>query len=190
MEDSYEDANEDNKNNNINNINKKEEIKNDEIDNSKIIRENQIKKENFNENEIINEEENKKLSSKEIPEVSIKPIEHRDTIKIMGDEEIKTNFNNNAYYLGNLFMDIVNKYNGQNDLKVKRRLVRNTITKKKKEKKEEPKAEDILFNFNDIINVQLNEVKQNTLAYLDKAKIELDKRYCSYIIRIKIINPY
>ena len=187
MEDTYEDANEDNKNNNINSINKEEDIKNDEIDNSKIIKENQSKKENFNENEIINEEENKKLSSKEIQEISIKPIEHRDTIKIMGDEEIKTNFNNNAYYLGNLFMDIVNKYNGQNDLKVKRRLVRNTITKKKKEKKEEPKAEDILFNFNDIINVQLNEVKQNTLAYLDKAKIELDKRYCSYI---KKINDY
>ena len=54
MEDTYEDANEDNKNNNINNINKEEDIKNDEIDNSKIIKENQSKKENFNENEIIN----------------------------------------------------------------------------------------------------------------------------------------
>jgi len=187
MEDIYEDIKEDKNSINDENSNKKEENNNINIpkkeSNKKVdIYENEIIGENIN-----NEEENQKLSTNEIIEINSNPIERRDTIKIIGDEEIKTNFNNNSYYLGNLFMDIVNKYDEENDLKEKRRLLRNTISQKKKVKKEEPKAEIHSFNFNDIINVQLNEVKQNTLSYLDKAKIELDKRYSSYI---KKINDY
>ena len=45
-------------------------------------------------------------------------------------------------------------------------------------------TEEQSFNFSDLINVQLNEVKQNTLSYLDKAKMELDKRYSLYINKI------
>ena len=187
MEDIYEDVKEDKNSINDENSNKKEENNNINIpkkeSNKKVdIYENEIIGENIN-----NEEENQKFSTNEIIEINSNPIERRDTIKIIGDEEIKTNFNNNSYYLGNLFMDIVNKYDEENDLKEKRRLLRNTISQKKKVKKEEPKAEIHSFNFNDIINVQLNEVKQNTLSYLDKAKIELDKRYSSYI---KKINDY
>ena len=187
MEDIYEDIKEDRNSINDENSNKKEENNNINIpkkeSNKKVdIYENEIVGEN-----IINEEENQKFSTNEIIEINKNPIDRRDTIKIMGDDEIKTNFNNNSYYLGNLFMDIVNKYDEENDLKEKRRLLRNTISQKKKVKKEEPKAEIHSFNFNDIINVQLNEVKQNTLSYLDKAKIELDKRYSSYI---KKINDY
>ena len=187
MEDIYEDVKEDKNSINDENSNKKEENNNINIpkkeSNKKVdIYENEIVGEN-----IINEEENQKFSTNEIIEINKNPIDRRDTIKIMGDDEIKTNFNNNSYYLGNLFMDIVNKYDEENDLKEKRRLLRNTISQKKKVKKEEPKAEIHSFNFNDIINVQLNEVKQNTLSYLDKAKIELDKRYSSYI---KKINDY
>ena len=187
MEDIYEDVKEDKNSINDENSNKKEENNNINIpkkeSNKKVdIYENEIVGEN-----IINEEENQKFSTNEIIEINKNPIDRRDTIKIMGDDEIKTNFNNNSYYLGNLFMDIVNKYDEENDLKEKRRLLRNTISQKKKVKQEEPKAEIHSFNFNDIINVQLNEVKQNTLSYLDKAKIELDKRYSSYI---KKINDY
>ena len=187
MEDIYEDVKEDKNSINDENSNKKEENNNINIpkkeSNKKVdIYENEIVGEN-----IINEEENQKFSTNEIIEINKNPIDRRDTIKIMGDDEIKTNFNNNSYYLGNLFMDIVNKYDEENDLKEKRRLLRNTISQKKKVKIEEPKAEIHSFNFNDIINVQLNEVKQNTLSYLDKAKIELDKRYSSYI---KKINDY
>ena len=187
MEDIYEDVKEDK-----NNINDENSKKKEDIDNLNIPKKESNKKVDIYENEIIgeninNEEENQKLSTNEIIEINSNPIERRDTIKIIGDEEIKTNFNNNSYYLGNLFMDIVNKYDEENDLKEKRRLLRNTISQKKKVKKEEPKAEIHSFNFNDIINVQLNEVKQNTLSYLEKAKIELDKRYCSYI---KKINDY
>ena len=32
--------------------------------------------------------------------------------------------------------------------------------------------------------MQLNEVKQNTLAYLDKVKSELDEKYSLYIQKI------
>ena len=113
-------------------------------------------------------------------------ISKHDLVKITGDEEIKTNFNNNSYYLGNLFMDVVNKYKIENDSNKSRKLLRKTI-KNKRIKEEEPKAKINSFNFNDIINVQLNEVKQNTLSYLDRVKDELDKRYSTYI---KKINDY
>ena len=188
MEDSYEDTNK----LKTNIKNDENNIKTEDIDNSKIQKKDPNNKINIYENEIIEgsiniEEENQKLSTNEIIEIINNPVEHRDTIKITGDEEIKTNFNNNSYYLGNLFMDIVNKYDGENELKEKRQLVRNTLSKKKILTNEEPKDEIHTFNFNDIINVQLNEVKQNTLSYLDKAKTELDKRYCLYI---KKINDY
>ena len=53
--------------------------------------------------------------------------------------------------------------------------------------RESIKSAQELFNFNDIINLQLDEVKQNTLSFLDKAIQELEKRYSLYI---KNINQY
>ena len=98
------------------------------------LNQNEINEENIN-----NEEENQKLSlmiNDNIKKMK-KPIEKCDTLKITGDEEVKTNFHNNAYYLGNLFMDIVNKYDGEKDLKEKRQLLRSTISRKKKVKRTE-----------------------------------------------------
>ena len=188
MEDESNKINEENKNNILEKDAKKTEetncikILNKDSNKNLDLYENEISEDNIN-----NEEENQIISTNDNCDKIENKIERRDTTKIIGDEEIKTNFNNNAYYLGNLFMDIVNKYDAENDLKERRRLLRNTISKKKKVLKEEPKAEIHSFNFNDIINVQLNEVKQNTLSYLDRAKSELDKRYSSYI---KKINDY
>ena len=177
MEETNEDINKDKNNNTIDEENSE---KIEEMDNSKLSNKDSSKKINTYENDIIgeninNEEESQKSSSIEINGIK-SPVERRDTTKITGDEVIKTYFNKNSYYLGNLFMDIVNKYDGENDLKERRQLLRKTISNKKI-MKEELKAEIHPFNFNDIINVQLNEVKQNTLSYLDKAKSELDKIY-------------
>ena len=188
MKDLSEDIKEEKNNNNEEDEAKKSE----EANNINIIDKNSIIQKELYENEIIEdnnnkEEENQIISSNDILEKMQNPIEKKDTTKITGDEEIKTNFNNNSYYLGNLFMDIVNQYDGESELKEHRQLLRNTISKKKIRLKKEQKTEIHSFNFNDIINAQLNEVKQNTLSYLDKAKSELDKRYSSYI---KKINDY
>ena len=186
MDETYEDASEDKKNenaeNNINNIEETENSKKIEQESEKKIEvsENELKEENINNN---NEEEIQKLSTEDKNEKILNLLDRKETLKITGDDVIKTNLNNNAYYLGNLFMDIVNKYDGENDIKESRQLLRKTIYKKK-ENKEIPKTEIHSFNFNDIINVQLNEVKQNTLSYLEKARYELDKRYSSYIQKI------
>ena len=100
--------------------------------------------------------------------------------KIKGEEEIETYSSNNLYYLGNLFRDVVNKYDMENDKEDEPRQFIEKITEKQI-------IEDQAFNFSELINVQLNEVKQNTLSYLDKAKMELEKRYSLYI---KKINEY
>ena len=132
MEDIYEDVKEDK-----NNINDENSKKKEDFDNLNIPKKESNKKVDIYENEIIgennnNEEENQKFSTNEIIEINSNPIERRDTIKIIGDEEIKTNFNNNSYYLGNLFMDIVNKYDEENDLKEKRRYLGIQFHKKRK----------------------------------------------------------
>ena len=183
---------------------RKDEIKNEVIEEIKEVSKNEINEEINNElkneikDEIKEESKNEIIEIKEKAKSEIKDetkennqnfIDKKDTMKITGDNEIKTNFNYNAYFLGNLFMDIVNKYDKENDTNVKesRQLLRNTISKKNIVRKEEPKDKIHSFNFNDIINAQLNEVKQNALSYLEKAKSELDKRYTSYI---KKINDY
>ena len=177
-----------------NNSTPKETENKEEINNLNVINtenNNSTPKENENKEEIINtEEESQKIQINEVKENNQNNNNYkRDNLKITGDNEIKTNFNYNAYFLGNLFMDIVNKYDKENDINIKesRQLLRSTISKKKNVKKEEPKDKIHSFNFNEIISVKLNEVKQNTLSYLEKAKSELDKRYSSYI---KKINDY
>ena len=47
-----------------------------------------------------------------------------------------------------------------------RKLIRKTICKKNQmSQRESIKSDQELFNFNDIINLQLDEVKQNTLSF-------------------------
>ena len=166
---------------NDNKIEEKLKISNNIEDNTK-------KKEN-NENKIENEEDRLKIEIiKEDKEEKLNIEEKQETSKIIGDEEIINSSSNNLYYLGNLFRDVVNKYDQEKEnMNETRKLIRKTISKKKKNLNDNPITQQQPFNFNDIINVQLNEVKQNTLSYLDKAKSELDKRYSLYI---KKINKY
>ena len=125
--------------------------------------------------------------------------------KIKGDEN-ENNLNNNinnSYYLGNLFRDVINKYDMEKnkDITESRLFLRRTLylknkakekeqeKEKEKEKdneneKEVPIADKQKFNFNDMINEQLNEVKQNTLSYLEKAKTDLGIKYSLYIQKI------
>ena len=110
-----------------------------------------------------------------------------ETISEKNAKEEDDTSSNNLFYLGNLFKNVVDKYDQQKEVDEEpRQLLRKTLTQKKISKTSQIKEEQS-FNFNDIINVQLNEVKQNTLLYLDKAKMELDRRYTSYI---KKINEY
>lgn len=115
--------------------------------------------------------------------------ERLSAIKFIKDEKPDStqginSSNNNLYYLGNLFNDVINKYDIENkeedeprQFLEKSKIHRKTIYDNRKVPQE-------TFNFNDLINIQLNEVKQSTLSYLDKAKLELDKKYTSYIHKI------
>ena len=164
----------------INNKENKNEIKTNEkeeiINNSN----NESNKEILSKDNII---ENKKEDNNNIKKGSfIKFIEDKnpEISKIKGEEEIETSSNNNLYYLGNLFRDVVNKYDMENEKNEEPR----QLIEKTKIFTEKPIIEDQSFNFSELINVQLNEVKQSTLSYLDKAKNELDKRYSIYINKI------
>ena len=188
---------------NIDNENKKEvqkeeqkEEKKEEKDENKIENEENISKQDLQaeEEKIIgnyNEEDSQKQSpgnnnSIERYNSEFSNFEEKqETSKIIGDVvEIKNTSSNNLYYLGNLFRDVVNKYDMENEnINEKRKLIRKTISKKNK-LNDNPITEQQPFNFNDIINVQLNEVKHNTLSYLEKAKSTLDKRYTDYIQKI------
>ena len=107
-----------------------------------------------------------------------------DTSKIKGEDDSENFSNKNLYYLGNLFRDVVNKYDMENEKDEEpRQLIEKTISHSKA-LTEKRITEDQTFNFSELINVQLNEVKQNTLSYLEKAKVELDKRYSIYIRKI------
>ena len=173
--------NQDDNNDNKNNIEQNEKrltIDNpNSEDNKNEIKEGIIK----TENEIIEEDNQKQFHDNINPETNIE--EKPETSKIIGDVETRTSSSNNLYYLGNLFRDVVNKYDKEkDDMNETRKLIRKTI--KKNILNNNIISEQQPFNFNDIINVQLNEVKQNTLSYLDKAKNELDKRYSLYIQKV------
>jgi hypothetical protein len=145
-----------------------------------------------NSSEIVDKEE-KQDTSKIVDDIegknsskTMNVISGQESSNIVGDIEGKTNSTNNLFYLGNLFRDVVNKYD-KNDVKMteSRKLIRKTISKKNKNEALMTKQEP--FNFYDIIKIQLNEVKQKALSYLDNAKKELDKRYSIYI---QNINEY
>ena len=163
----------------------KDNVHEDKTDNINIKEYNSSKIKNLK-----NEEDNKKLSGKNLNERYNSELtnieEKQETSKITGDIEMKDSSSNNLIYLGNLFRDLVNKYEEKGNMKETRKLIRKTISKKNKIS-DNQETEQQPFNFNDIINIQLNEAKQNTLSYLEKAKNELDKRYSLYI---KKINNY
>lgn len=122
------------------------------------------------------------LKNKDINSEKISCIQFEDDEK--GELLKEKNPYNNLYYLGNLFRDVVNKYDaGDKNDEEPRQFLDKTISQAKSTK-EIKNIENKHFNFNELINIQLNEVKQNTLSYLDKAKFELDKKYSLYIQKI------
>ena len=122
------------------------------------------------------------LKNKDINSEKISCIQFEDDEK--GELLKEKNPYNHLYYLGNLFRDVVNKYDaGDKNDEEPRQFLDKTISQAKSTK-EIKNIENKHFNFNELINIQLNEVKQNTLSYLDKAKFELDKKYSLYIQKI------
>ena len=193
--------NEDNdESNNENKINEdlNEEIEKDEIikkmDNEIYLSENKnnnksehssFSKEDSSKN-IINLEQNNKNTSLQNQIINNEGISCIKFIKEEKNDSIKGSSNSNLYFLDNLFRDVVNKYDlekKENDDEEPRQLIKKTLSKSRISI-ENQNTENDPFNFNDLINVQLNEVKQNTLSYLDKAKLELDKKYSLYINKI------
>ena len=174
--------------NNISDISFKEQ-ENKEINfNSKneIFNENSLedKNENSKDNNIKNEQDIFKtpLKKKEIN------TERLSCIKFINEEKrdsSKENISsNNLFYLGNLFRDVVNKYDTKDKIEDEPRQFLEKTISQAKSSIENNNTENDSFNFNELINIQLNEVKQNTLSYLDKAKSELDKKYTIYIQKI------
>lgn len=174
--------------NNISDISFKEQ-ENKEINfNSKneIFNENSLedKNENSKDNNIKNEQDIFKtpLKKKEIN------TERLSCIKFVGEGKRDSSegsvSSNNLFYLGNLFRDVVNKYDTKDKIEDEPRQFLEKTISQAKTSIENNNTENDSFNFNELINIQLNEVKQNTLSYLDKAKSELDKKYTIYIQKI------
>ena len=174
--------------NNNSNISFKEPENNELNINSKneILIENSLedKNENSKDNNIKNELDKFKtpLKKKEIN------AERLSCIKFINEEKrdsSKENISsNNLFYLGNLFRDVVNKYDTKDKIEDEPRQFLEKTISQAKTSIENNNTENDSFNFNELINIQLNEVKQNTLSYLDKAKSELDKKYTIYIQKI------
>ena len=197
-----------NKNENIiiTNLNKNEEkneiIKNNISDISFKEQENKeinfnSKNEIFNENSLEDKNENSKDNNniKNEQDIFKTPLKKKEInterlscIKFINEEKrdsSKENISsNNLFYLGNLFRDIVNKYDTKDKIEDEPRQFLEKTISQAKTSIENNNTENDSFNFNELINIQLNEVKQNTLSYLDKAKSELDKKYTIYIQKI------
>ena len=196
-----------NKNENIiiTNLNKNEEkneiIKNNISDISFKEQENKeinfnSKNESFNENSLEDKNENSKDNNiKNEQDIFKTPLKKKEInterlscIKFINEEKrdsSKENISsNNLFYLGNLFRDVVNKYDTKDKIEDEPRQFLEKTISQAKTSIENNNTENDSFNFNELINIQLNEVKQNTLSYLDKAKSELDKKYTIYIQKI------
>ena len=197
-----------NKNENIiiTNLNKNEEkneiIKNNISDISFKEQENKeinfnSKNEIFNENSLEDKNENSKDNNniKNEQDIFKTPLKKKEInterlscIKFINEEKrdsSKENISsNNLFYLGNLFRDVVNKYDTKDKIEDEPRQFLEKTISQAKSSIENNNTENDSFNFNELINIQLNEVKQNTLSYLDKAKSELDKKYTIYIQKI------
>ena len=172
-------------------------------DDNKSLIENEDQKINLNnknkiQNENLNEDKNKdkKVNDNNIKvdqEYNISPITKDINTKTLSyielinvetkDSEKTQNSYKNLFYLGNLFRGLINKFKTENKNYEQRQFV-DKIIFELKSSKENNINENEAFNFNELINIQLNEVKQNTLSYLEKAKSELDKKYSIYIQKI------
>ena len=95
------------------------------------------------------------------------------------EEDLDENQNLNiSFYLGNIFRDVVN-----NKKKDGKKEIRMSIYNKQLDEGGQN------INFNEIINAQLNEIKDNTLSYFDKTIKEFEKRYNDYIDKMtKYVN--
>ena len=197
-----------NKNENIiiTNLNKNEEkneiIKNNISDISFKEQENKeinfnSKNEIFNENSLEDKNENSKDNNniKNEQDIFKTPLKKKEInterlscIKFVGEGKRDSSegsvSSNNLFYLGNLFRDVVNKYDTKDKIEDEPRQFLEKTISQAKTSIENNNTENDSFNFNELINIQLNEVKQNTLSYLDKAKSELDKKYTIYIQKI------
>ena len=155
------------------------------------------KNEIFNENSLEDKNENSKDNNniKNEQDIFKTPLKKKEInterlscIKFINEEKrdsSKENISsNNLFYLGNLFRDVVNKYDTKDKIEDEPRQFLEKTISQAKTSIENNNTENDSFNFNELINVQLNEVKQNTLSYLDKAKSELDKKYTIYIQKI------
>ena len=89
-----------------------------------------------------------------------------------GSEEDESDDNQNlnkSFFLGNIFRDVVNKKKKTN--KELRASIYNKIIDEKSQN----------INFGEIINAQLNKIKDTTLSYFDEIIKEFEKRYNDYI---------
>ena len=156
-----------------------------------IINKNEILIENLYEDRSDSSKDNIKMND----DIYKTPIKNKEVnslklscIKFINDEKRNSskekNSNNNLFYLGNLFRDVVNKYDTEKKIfEEPRQFIERTISQAKSSI-ENNSIENESFNLNELINIQLNEVKQNTLSYLDKTKSELEKKYSTYIQKI------
>ena len=96
------------------------------------------------------------------------------------EEEIEEeNPNENCYYLGNIFRDVVNKRKNENEIYARPTIYDDKILGEENQN----------INFGEIINAQINEIKEKTMSYFEKTMKELDKRYNDYINKMaKYIN--
>ena len=173
------------KKNNDLSLNDKERQQINIIEENEILMEN--KYEDKNENSKDNIKENNEIYTTTIKKKEINS-EKLSCIKFIKDEKKdsskENNSSNNLFYLGNLFRDVVNKYDIEKKIDVEPRQFLDKTISQAKSSIENNFIENESFDLSELINIQLNEVRQNTLAYLDKAKSELDKKYSTYIQKI------
>ena len=110
---------------------------------------------------------------------------------IKGEKEKEDDYNSasSLINLSTLFNDYINKYDVNNAPVLKRQRsiykVRNTFRVNSIKKNNElNNNENEPINLYNIIKDRLNEVKQDTLHYLDKTKQKLEKKYNDYIKKI------
>ena len=97
---------------------------------------------------------------------SLENIDNNDIFR--SSEQDKYNFINYNSYIGNLLKDV--GINSKSSNKIRRQSILKNYDEKEKNS-----------NFRDIINAQLNELKDNTLAYFIQIIKELENKYAQYI---------
>lgn len=105
-----------------------------------------------------------------------------DISQIEGEREA-SNLNSTSDNLSVLFRDYISKKdNERTDSKNRPRKSIYNLSRDRKFSVISEESERI--NFGSIINAQLNEVKENTISYLEKTKKELETKYTNYIKKI------